>query len=497
MGEIQDEKQRRIAVQAIRGSFVSLGASAVTLTLGFLRSVLLARLLLPEHFGMVTLALFFVSLAAQMRALGLDRALIHRQEADEATLGTYFTLRLGTLLASSLLVAVAAPALGRFYPAMPLLAWVLVALAGVEVVKGLSTVQETLLSKNLAFRSLALTDVVASVTMTIVAPLLAWQGWGAWALVGEQASGILARFGMTWLVFRRWWPRPRWDGSIARWFWRYGRAAWSATNLGFLLDRFDDFWVGTALGKTPLGYYSRAYEFARYPRRVIANPLVSVFGPVFARLQGDRLRLSQAFYRAAHVILRSGFLISGAFALVMPEFIHLIIGDQWRPMLLTFRLMLVYTLLDALLMLCGNLLLAVGRPQELQRSRLIQTFFFIPAVTVGAYLWGINGVALAADGMLTVGVWVLYRQIRNVVDFSLFRLAFWPLVALVMAWMAGLWVEEAWQPTDLWLLAGSKLALFAGLYLALLLATERGDYLRGLRWVWANAGWRCREEAAS
>nr|HID14826.1 hypothetical protein [Anaerolineae bacterium] len=329
MGEIQDEKQRRIAVQAIRGSFVSLGASAVTLTLGFLRSVLLTRLLLPEHFGMVTLALFFVSLAAQMRALGLDRALIHRQEADEATLGTYFTLRLGTLLASSLLVAVAAPALGRFYPAMPLLAWVLVALAGVEVVKGLSTVQETLLSKNLAFRSLALTDVVASVTMTIVAPLLAWQGWGAWALVGEQASGILARFGMTWLVFRRWWPRLRWEGSTARWFWHYGRAARSVTNLGFLLDRFDDFWVGTALGKTPLGYYSRAYEFARYPRRVIANPLVSVFGPVFARLQGDRLRLSQAFYRAAHVILRSGFLISGAFALVMPEFIHLIIGDQW------------------------------------------------------------------------------------------------------------------------------------------------------------------------
>ena len=488
MGETRDVKQKGIAVQAIRGSFFSVGASAVTLTLGFLRSVLLARLLLPEHFGVVTLALFFVSLAAQMRALGLDRALIHRQEANEATLGTYFTLRLGTLLASSLLVTAAAPILGRFYPGMPLLAWVLVALAGVEVVKGLSTIQETLLSKELAFRQLALTDVVASVVMTVVAPLLAWTGWGAWALVAEQASGILARFGMTWLVFRRWWPRPGWDAKTARWFWDYGRPAWGATNLAFLLDRFDDFWIGTALGKTPLGYYSRAYEFAHYPRRVIANPLVSVFGPVFARLQGDRLSLSQAFYRAAHVILRTGFLISGAFALVMPEFIHLVIGNQWLPMLLTFRLMLVYTLLDALLMLGENLLLAVGHPDALQRTHLVQAVFFIPAVILGARLWGINGVALAADGMLAVGAWMLYRQRRNVVDFSPLRLGFWPLVAVAIAWGAGLWVEWNWQTTNYWLSAVSKLALFAGIYLVLLTAAERGDYLRGLRWVWASIG---------
>lgn len=480
----EDGTGPNIASRVAWSSLYSVSASLVTLILGFARSVLLARLLLPEHFGVVTLALFYLALAGQLPALGLDRALIHRQDADDTILGTYFTLRVGTLFVSLALLVAVAPVLRHFYPAMPLLGWVLLALAGVEVVKGFSSVQETLLSKDLAFRSLALTDVVASVTMTMVAPLLAWQGWGVWALVAEQASGILARCGMTWLVFRRWWPRPRWERATVRWFWDYGRPAWGATNLAFLSDRFDDFWIGTALGKTALGYYSRAYEFARYPRRVVANPLVSVFFPVFARLQDDRLRLSQAFYRAAHVILRTGFLISGAFALVMPEFIHLVIGDQWQPMLLTFRLMLVYTLLDALLMLCGNLLLAVGCPQGLQRSRLIQALFFIPAVIGGSLLWGINGVALAADGMLALGSWLLYRRVRNIVDFSLFRLGFWPLVASAIAWGAGLWVEWNWQPANLLLLAGVKLALFATLYLGLLGLTERGDYLRALQWVW-------------
>lgn len=474
-----------IAAETVRGSLYSVSASAVTLALGFIRSVLLARLLLPQHFGLLTLALFYVTLAAQLRALGLDRALIHRQDVDDTVLGTYFTLRVGALLFSLVLVIVAIPLLCRFYPTMPLLGWVLLVLAGVEVVKGLSATQETLLSKDLFFRSLALTDVVASAAMTVVAPLLAWQGWGAWALVAEQASGVLARFGMTWLVFRRWSPRLKWDARTARWFWNYGHPAWGSTNLNFLLDRFDDFWIGTVLGKTPLGYYSRAYEFARYPRRVIANPLVSVFGPVFARLQKDRLRLSRAFYRAAYVILRTGFLISGIFALLMPEFINLVIGDKWLPMLLTFRLMLVYTLLDALLMLGGNLLLAVGQPKALQRTRLIQTLFFLPAVIVGARLGGINGVALAADGMLAVGAIVLARQIRPIVDISPFRLCFWPLVALVIAWSGGLLLEMNWRPVNLWLLIGAKGTLFAALYLGLLGLAERGDYLRALQWVWS------------
>ncbi|MGC9084118.1 MAG: oligosaccharide flippase family protein, partial [Anaerolineae bacterium] len=81
--------------RAIRGSIYTVGASLVTLTLGFLRSVLLARLLLPEHFGLVALALFYIGLAAQLRGLGLDIALIHRQDADELFMRTYFSLRLG------------------------------------------------------------------------------------------------------------------------------------------------------------------------------------------------------------------------------------------------------------------------------------------------------------------------------------------------------------------------------------------------------------------
>src|SRR5439155_6953443 len=177
------------------------------------------------------------------------------------------------------------------------------------------------------------------------------------------------------------------------------RPLWVAGGFQLGLDRFDDFWIGTRLGNVALGYYSRAFDFARYPRRVVANPLLNVLTPTFARLQADRHRLSQAFYRGEHLLIRSGFYLSAMFALVVPEFVLLIIGARWTPMILTFRLMLVYALLDVILLLAGGLLIATGRTRDIQRVTVAQIFFFIPDVIVYSYLLGVSGVALVSDAM--------------------------------------------------------------------------------------------------
>ncbi|NLF02332.1 MAG: hypothetical protein GX601_15280, partial [Anaerolineales bacterium] len=170
------------------------------------------------------------------------------------------------------------------------------------------------------------------------------------------------------------------------------------------------------------------------------------------------------------------------FALVMPEFIRFVIGEKWLPMLWTFRLMLVYTALDSPLMLVDNLMMAVGQPHSLRRARIAQVAFFIPAVIVGATLWQINGVAVAADLMLLIGAWQLYRPLRQTVDFSLSRLALWPAIALAVGWGAGCWIET--QLTCGWAgVLALKSAAFVALFGGLLLAVERDDYVRGWRWL--------------
>ncbi len=474
-----------IARRSVEGSLHSVGASAVTLSLGALRTVLMARLLLPEHFGLAALAIFFVNLVARLRDVGLDQALLHRQEADEKVLATYFTSRLGLEAASALLVAVLAPLIGRAYPAIPGLPAVLYAFIGINLLNTLNTVQGTLLNRSLAFKSLAQTDILASVVMTLVGPYMAWQGWGVWSIVGEQLSGMLARGFVLWFPLRAWRPRLGWDAQIARWFWRYGTQVWRGGLLTYLLDTFDDFWTGTALGAVQLGFYSRAYEFARYPRRVVAAPLLSVFFPTFARLQEDRLRLSRAFFRSTSLILRLGGWLSLVLVLTTPEAIRLIIGPRWLPMALTFRLMVLYTLLDPMALSAGNLLLAVGKPESVARARLVQVLIFFPAVVGLAAVLGIEGVAVAADLMILAGTVLLYRSIRDVVDHSSRALWLWPLVASTAAVGVVLAASPLWASLPDWMALAAKSSLATLIYGGILWAAEREQLLSSGRMIWS------------
>ena len=468
-----------IATRAVRGSFYSIGASVVTLSLGFVRAVLLARLLLPEHFGVVALAFFFVNLVGHLRTLGLGQAMVHRDEVDGGTAATYFTVQLVLLVGSLAVLLGLIPLLRRLYSTTSLLGAVLVALAVVDFLKGMNTYQETFLYRALAFRRLALADVVASVAMTVSAPLAAWLGWGPWSLVVERASGQMARAMVCWIAPVAPAPRLGWDRAVARWFWGFGSRVWLGANLTFLLDRFDDFWVGTFLGRTPLGYYSRAYEFARYPRRVVANPLTSVFFPTFAHLQHDRLRLSQAFYRVTSLMVRLDLWFGVTLVLAAPEFIRLVLGERWLPMLVTFQLMLIYTFADPLTVVTGNLLMATGHPTWLARTRAIQLAVFIPAV-VGLGFWlGIEGVALAADLMVVTGAVLLFAKARRLVDYSLRAMWLWPIVATALVAVVTLGFTRSWEALPLGARMLTKAAFSAGLYASLLWLVEREQLKMG------------------
>jgi PST family polysaccharide transporter len=467
----------------VKGSIFSVSSSGVTLGLGFLRTILMARLLFPEDFGVATLALFFVNLATQVSAIGLNNAFIHRKEVDDRVRTTYFTLHLLLNLGGLVVLALAAPVLGRVYPDMPLLVPVIYAYVGIAVIKTLNASRTTMISKELAFGRLAFVDIASSVTMTVVGPLMAWLGYGIWAIVGENLSGVLARALILWLGYRVWRPRLGFDRPIANWFWHYGIRSWWSSNFTFFLDRFDDFWIGTALGQTPLGYYSRAYDFAGYSKNVVANPILSVFFPTFAHIQEDRLRLSRAFFRAMSLMVRVGCLFSLIVIFTAPEFILILLGERWLPMLRAFQLMILYTLLDPLSMGASTLMMATGFPGAVMRVNGIQLVIFIPAVIAMASLWGIEGVALAADLMVLVGTVLLFRLTYRVVDYSSRALWLWPLVAFTATAALTYAATPLWAQLPTWGALLAKAAFTAALFLGLLWIAEREQLLTGFRTV--------------
>ena len=470
---------------AVRGTAASMAASLGTLAIGGVRSIVLARLLDPRDFGLVAMGLVYYALVVQLRSFGMGAIFIGQRQRTTAWSGTWAAAQVAMAVAGGLLLAAATPALVAAYPPGEIRTSILLVFAAVSVANGLTAIQEHSLRAELRFGALAWMDLICSLSMGVVSIGLAWAGFGWWALVAEHATGVLMRCALGWTVYRAWRGRLMWDRQALQSLWRLGRENWLSTNLQHLLDQFDDFWVGTALGTAALGVYSKAYELAGYPRRIVGTPVQRVVGALFGMALDDRLRLSQLFFRASSTLLRASCLLGGLMALALPEFITYVIGNKWAPILWPFRLMIVYVALDAVLMLVGTLLQVVGRPSALRKARLVQLVAFVPGVIAGAAVWGVSGVAVAADLMLLVGGAFLVRELRPVVDLNLWRLAGRPALALAIAFGLGLWAGDLVAST--WASLLVRLGVFTAVFSAILLLMEGREYRDGLLWLWELA----------
>jgi O-antigen/teichoic acid export membrane protein len=156
-----------------------------------------------------------------------------------------------------------------------------------------------------------------------------------------------------------------------------------------------------------------------------------------------------------------------------PEVTLILFGEIWLPIVPVFRLMLVYILLNPIYVNLSYLIIGVGRPDGLTRVRFMQVALFVVAVVVFAYLWNINGVAMAANLMMLSGTLALLIYSRRFVSFSLSRMFLWPTVATAASVATGFLLVQGVQWTSLWWTLILKSISISGVYILILYLTER------------------------
>jgi O-antigen/teichoic acid export membrane protein len=438
----------------------------------FVRGVLLARWLPVDVFGVYAFANSIVAMFDIIAEFGMAGAFLHRapETQDEGhTAAVHFTLR---LLITLIFVALLVP--GVFIFTGGLMQTALLVLVATAAVGQLLQTPLRILTRRVVHRRLALIQLGDAVLGTLLVLSLAWRGATLWALLASGIFGVAFKFLALYVWKPVWRPQLVWAPPVMRYFLAFGSRNVLASFLYRALDRVDDLWVGSYLGKTSLGFYSKAYNFATYPRKLLAIPVNSVAGGTYAELKTDRLRLSQAFFRVNAVLIRSGFFLGGLLSLIAPEFIRLVLGAKWMPMLDAFRLMLVFTLFDPIKTTIGHLFVAVGKPEYLVKIRLAQ---FV-AMAIGLYLLGtflgIAGVALAVDIMLVFGIGLLLLYARKYVDISIPRLFLTPFLALTvgMTLARGALFIPGVLGSD-WRTAGIKFVIFVAVYVGMFVLLER------------------------
>lgn len=440
-----------------------------------MRSIILARLLPVEVFGVYGAASAIISIAVIPAVFGMDRAFIHRSEftQDEvAAAPIHFSL-----MSISAAIWTVCMSFAIWFLSDGALRISLLVLTATSAVTLLCLTPMTILERRVVHRRRALEAVLSALLTTLVAVWLAWLGYPLLAILSTNIVATLLLVLMMYVRRPVWRPHWGWSVPAVRYFLGFGGKSWLASLLTEFLNRADDLWVSYYLGTQQMGYYSRAYAFATYPRQILAGPIYAITGGAYAELKDDPDRLSKAFFRSNAFLVRTGFLVTGVMLLIAPEFIRIALGDKWLPMLSTFRLLLVFALLEPLRSTISDLFLAVGAPTQLIWTRMVQLGVLLAGLFLLGARWGIEGVAVAVNLMILLGIGVMLFRARRYVHFSLLRLFSAPtlalLLALLLAYIA-LHIPGV-QGVD-WRTAVTKTITFSGAYLAVLWIMEGKNF---------------------
>ena len=370
---------------------------------------LLARLLLPEQFGLVGAALVVIGLSDIFSQLGVGPAIVQRRQLEEGHVRAGFALSLafGTLLAAC--VWLAAPRVADFFR-MPELAPILRVLAVIFPLRSLSVVAESLAQRDLRFRALAGVGLGAYLIgfagFAITAAVL---GAGVWALVGAHLAQALVR--STGLLAIR--PHPAWP--------RFGRrhatdllffgGGITATRLcNYLAVQGDNLVVGRFLGADALGLYGRAYQLIVVPANAFEQVASQVLFPAMAEIQAEPERLAAAYRRAVGLTALVVVPASAALFVAAPEIVHLLLGPDWRGVITPLRILTLGMFFRTGYKLADVLAFSQGAVYDLAWRKAVYAALVIGGAWLAQPL-GIAGVALAVVVAL-MAIYVLSAQLN-------------------------------------------------------------------------------------
>lgn len=408
-----DRSDGSLQHKAVRsGVWVTL-SSVLGAAFSFFRSIVLARLLTPEIFGLMAICSMVIRGIEIFTETGFGAALIHRQQRFEDARDTAFTLwvlRGVGLAAISFLVA---PWVAAFYHEDVLQS--IVAVIGVSfILTGFNNINTIALQKELDFKRLTYLDQVGGVFSTAIALGLAYWLRSVWALVYAQlASSVISVVLSYVMVPGR--PRFRFDRDIARELFSYGKFMTGLAVVVFLTNQLDSALIGKLLGMEALGFYTVAYTLANLPSTNLSKVVAKVLFPMFSKLQTDPPQLRVEYLRGVRLIVAVVVPLSVASVVLAHDIVTALYGVKWAAAAVPLQILSVFGCFQALWVLNGYLYNAIGKPHidfYMNTSRLLLVLGLLYPLTVTYGLAGASAaVAIPMAAQFVAGVYLSWRVI--------------------------------------------------------------------------------------
>ena len=366
-------------------------------TASLIAKLLLARLLVPADFGLVSMVIVFVLVLKIFADLGFRNSVIYRRR-DTATKRLYDTaFWLLTMFASLAVLAMfglGAEAIARFYGA-PQLQLVAAALSLSILIQNLQMVPEIRLTRSLKFGRIALSELGGTLIGCACALALASKGAGVWSLVAQVLIADTVTAG-AFFACAHWRPKLRFDFRLLGKMRAYNSYIVGSRVLQYVEQNLDYLLLGKLMGAHALGVYSLAFLATETLRAQIYWVIGKVAFPIYSRIVSDKARVRTVYLTTVRYISLAVFPISVGLILFAGHIVPALLSPAWTEAVAPIQILAVASMVSASAGTPTEALRGLGRADTDFAIHLQVTFLIaLPALWVGITLWGLVGAAWA------------------------------------------------------------------------------------------------------
>lgn len=315
--------------KVIQGLFWRFAEKCGAQGVNFIVSIILARLLLPGDYGTIALITVFINVSYTFISGGFGVALVQKRNVDDEDLSTVFFFNIFVSVVCYFILYIVAPFIAQFYE-LPILTKVIRVLAITLILGGISGVQGSLVVKDMQFKRSFLATGVGALISAIVGILMAYKGYGVWALVGQQFANQLINTIVLWNI-TSW--RPTFQFSILKLkgLFQYG---WKILLSGLVDTVYNNLYtlvIGKVYTSKELGYYNKGQSF---PMLIISNINAAIDSVLFSAMSIEQNNIEVVKRMTRRSIMTSTFVIFPAMAGlagIAEPLVALLLTDKWLP----------------------------------------------------------------------------------------------------------------------------------------------------------------------
>lgn len=375
----------------------------------FLSSIVMARLLLPEDYGILAMLFIFMDLSAMITDMGFTTSLIRRQNCTKADYSTVFYINVCISILLYGIFCLSSSIIARFY-SQPILQQVIPIIGITFVLNALYAIPSTLLTKNLRFNVRAQIVILESVLSAICGITFAYMGYGLWALVIQILIKSFLRL-LLFSIASRWRPDLIFSFQSLNRLYSFGSKVLGANLLFTIYQNAYSVIIGRFLSPAALGYFSRADGYSKLIPINISTVLMKVMLPLISKIQDNNEELisvnKQTVIITSFVIFPLSMFLAGAAS----PLISVIITDKWLPCVPILQILCLAIMTEHIAWINWDFILAKGYSNLVLRNRIMVCLFSIVAL-FSAIKFGIMWVAVAKVGssLFTVAVSIFYLK---------------------------------------------------------------------------------------